>query len=315
MPIIYLVWRLAGERIPQWPLSHTPILDLRATGMSHLAGVTLFSMLGFKKLSVSKALLIIVGFVIFASRSRGAMVSFLVAIAIPLVLIPRNRQMLVMACSALMLLGFAYAVDPRVTLPGEVRETSVSQIFENMGSILGSSGIDGLDGTKRWRALWWDKIVDYTVHGRYFWLGKGFGVNLADADGFELFSSDPNQPLLRAPHSIFMTVLARAGVPGLFLWILLCVGWLISMFRCFFESRARGDRPWERIFLFIPCYWLSMLIGASFDPALEGPMMGIWFWSLYGIGIAAGEIYRYEVSVNVSCVRTPHVENSSPASR
>jgi len=24
----------------------------------------------------------------------------------------------------------------------------------------------------------------YTIHGRYFWTGKGFGVNLADDDGF-----------------------------------------------------------------------------------------------------------------------------------
>jgi hypothetical protein len=87
------------------------------------------------------------------------------------------------------------------------------------------------------------------------------------------------------------------------------------MFRRFFESRARGHRPWERLFLLIPSYWLSMLIGASFDPALEGPIMGIWFWSLFGIGIAAGQIYRYEVGINTSGVRTLRVENCSPASR
>ena len=26
---------------------------------------------------------------------------------------------------------------------------------------------------------------DYTVFGDYFWTGKGFGINLADDDGFQ----------------------------------------------------------------------------------------------------------------------------------
>ena len=34
------------------------------------------------------------------------------------------------------------------------------------------------------------------------------------------------------------------------------------------------------------------MIDASFDVALEGPMLGIWFWSLFGLGIASTMVYR-----------------------
>jgi hypothetical protein len=35
-----------------------------------------------------------------------------------------------------------------------------------------------------------------------------------------------------------------------------------------------------------------MLINASFDVALEGPMLGIWFWCLFGFGVAVAMCYR-----------------------
>jgi hypothetical protein len=33
-------------------------------------------------------------------------------------------------------------------------------------------------------------------------------------------------------------------------------------------------------------------VNAAFDVCLEGPMMGIWFWTLFGTGIAAGRIHQ-----------------------
>ena len=42
---------------------------------------------------------------------------------------------------------------------------------------------------KNGRLDWWKEIVTYTINGKYFWTGKGFGVNLADDDGFQVLSS------------------------------------------------------------------------------------------------------------------------------
>jgi hypothetical protein len=41
---------------------------------------------------------------------------------------------------------------------------------------------------------------------------------------------------------------------------------------------------------------MSVIINATFDVALEGPMQGIWFWCLVGFGIGSVMIYRYQTS-------------------
>jgi hypothetical protein len=32
-------------------------------------------------------------------------------------------------------------------------------------------------------------------------------------------------------------------------------------------------------------YWVAMLVDTSFDPYLEGPQGGIWFWVIFGLGL------------------------------
>ena len=59
-----------------------------------------------------------------------------------------------------------------------------------------------------------------------------------------------------------------------------------------FRARSAGDHVWANFFLLIACYALSAVIDGTFDPALEAPMQGIWFWSLFGVGIGAVMIYR-----------------------
>ena len=63
------------------------------------------------------------------------------------------------------------------------RPVSAHQIVENAKSIVGQSG-QQTEGTKQWRLDWWDIIINDTFHGPNFWTGRGFGLNLADADGF-----------------------------------------------------------------------------------------------------------------------------------
>jgi hypothetical protein len=46
------------------------------------------------------------------------------------------------------------------------------------------------------------------------------------------------------------------------------------------------------LFLFLFAYYMAFLINASFDVYLEGPMGGIWFWSIYGTGVGALWVYR-----------------------
>jgi O-antigen ligase len=150
--------------------------------------------------------------------------------------------------------------------------------------------VGDLDDTKEWRLQWWGDIFDYTFNGPYFWKGKGFGINLAEDDGY---INDAESPPLRSPHNSHLTFLARAGVPGFALWILVQLSWAGGIFAAYLRSRMRQERDWEGLFLFLLAYWVAFMINASFDVVLEGPYGGIWFWTLYGVGLAALWLNRH----------------------
>ena len=57
------------------------------------------------------------------------------------------------------------------------------------------------------------------------------------------------------------------------------------------RARREGRRRWAGLFLFLSAYWTAFLVNAAFDVYLEGPMGGIWFWSVFGVGLAAARIH------------------------
>jgi hypothetical protein len=50
---------------------------------------------------------------------------------------------------------------------------------------------------------------------------------------------------------------------------------------------------------------MAMLINASFDVALEGPMQGIWFWCLFGFGLGCVMVYRAPREMKLRCSDLP----------
>ena len=77
------------------------------------------------------------------------------------------------------------------------------------------------------------------------------------------------------------------GVPGLALWVAVQVTWVLAILNAYYKSRRKRDARWSGLFLFLGAFWLAFLINASFDVYLEGPMGGIWFWTVYGTGVGA----------------------------
>src|SRR5262249_28995466 len=121
-----------------------------------------------------------------------------------------------------------------------------------------------------------------TFSGNYFWTGKGFGINLADDDGFQV----EVDRTLRNPHNVHMAILARAGVPGFALWLML-QGWFgVTLFLKCLKDRQLKREGLARVEAWVLLYWLAFLINGTFDVALEGPQGGIWFWSVFGFGLA-----------------------------
>jgi hypothetical protein len=204
------------------------------------------------------------------------------------------RELAIVLAAGLTIFAVAYVLEPafidyRETASSIERPISTRQIVNNIASTVGQGQEQG-EGTKRWRVDWWNTIINNTVYGPYFWTGRGFGLNLAEADGL----SDNHRLTrpLRSPHSVHMTILARAGVPGLALWGTFLASWLGMTMRAMWIARRRGQADWAALFLFIACYATAIVINATFDVTLEAPMQGIWFWCLIGFGIGSVMVYR-----------------------
>jgi hypothetical protein len=293
VPITAALTPLISDSLPTIAGSDVPLLDFKEGDVGvHLAGAAAFVMVGlFQTSSVTPALvetllvpLWLFGVGVALSLNRGGFVAANAAWLSLGFFRPPKRWLITLPIMALVALVLV-AANPSVDY-GRARQVSLSQIATNFGSIFADTG--ALQGTKQFRLAWWGAIVDYTVNGPYFWTGKGFGVNLADDDGFQV-SADHS---LRAPHNSHFTVLARMGVPGLLLWTTLQLAFGIQLLMAYFRSRRVGSDFWCRVDIWLLVYWIAMLTNTSFDPYLEGPQGGIWFWALIGFGIAAINLQR-----------------------
>jgi hypothetical protein len=281
----------------------------------NLTGVTVFILAGFYKprpimwIGLAAILLMVI------ATSRGAMMAFVLPVCLAMVLLGRARQLMLMLVAVLAILLVGYGVETtffKTDIAQEhssQRSISVRQIVENAASIVTQSS-EQTEGTKTWRLDWWHVIIRDTLYGPRFWTGRGFGINLADADGF--WDGDHlDAPPLRSPHNGHMTILARAGVPGLALWAALLLTWFTVLTRLMLKARDLGHAGWRNLFVVVMCYVLAMLINATFDVALEGPMLGIMFWCLIGFGIASAMIYKASLA-GVGGALAPRVPPFAP---
>ena len=214
---------------------------------------------------------------------RGGALAAIVAVCSVLMIRP------IVALPKLVLVGGGAVVAALLLLASNFsiemgrRDFSAQQLSSNLMSVVGQVSSEdqvNLEQTKNWRLRWWTAIVDYTVHGPYFWTGKGFGVNLAIDDGIR------KETMNRHPHSAHMSILARAGVPGLALWVLLQTAFGVSLLAAFLRATHMGQEWWARLDLWVLAYWLAFLTAGSFGVYFEGPHGGIWFWCVMGLGMS-----------------------------
>jgi O-antigen ligase len=82
-----------------------------------------------------------------------------------------------------------------------------------------------------------------------------------------------------------MTVLARMGVPGLTLWLFLQGAFAIGVLRAIRAHRRANEWMIAGLGAWVLIIWAAMMVDTSFDPYLEGPQGGIWFWAIVGLGL------------------------------
>ncbi len=290
IPGTYVVSQL--ELVPNWPWANVSMIDVKVGDvLVHLSGVFAFWVSGLGgRVNKGWFVLLLASVAVMGAASRGGLVAFILVFGICLFYRPFERILWATMVTGICGLLFLAVIDLRLEVPGKDREFSAEQIVESVTSVFESSSDKGLDSTKQWRINWWTDIVNYTWNGDYFWQGKGFGINLADADGYQ---GTEWEGLLRSPHNGHLTMLARAGVPGFLLWIFPQLLWLMLIVRDSLRSLAQGDQKWNSLFVFLLAYWAAFVTRATFDVYFEGPVGGIWFWTVYGVGLSAMVIYRY----------------------
>jgi hypothetical protein len=300
IPFLWFIARVYPRSvIPHWPWANVAMIQPKAGDvMVHASGVLAFWVAGFGGvIGPGWVLLLTFSAVLVGTFDRSGLLSFLAVFAVCFFQRARARSLWQMvAIGTCGLLLFA-ASGIRVPMPARDRDVSFDQLVANLTSTVSASNSVDLDGTKQWRLDWWHDILKYTLGGKYFWDGKGFGINLADDDGYQV----EEDASLRDPHNGHLNMLARAGVIGLILWVLVQLSWVCSLLLGYSRSQRQGERRWASLFLFLLAYWLAFMINAAFDVFLEGPMGGIWFWTVYGVGLAASWLYKHNPEV-LDCV-------------
>lgn len=303
MPVAAVIQLLPQDIGPRLPGSDVALLNFKPGDIAvHLAGVAAFLLLGLHEYTTRKpwkamswlrewlwwTAWLLAAF-LAVLNNRGGLLAILTAVLVVLLLRPLSKWWkvaLICLAATTALLVFNIEIDLNV---GSGPTIAPEQILVNLQSIArGDVDERDLGATREWRLSWWNEIVHYTIFGKYFWTGKGFGINLADDDGFQ---GDADS-VLRSPHNGHLTILARAGVPGLVLWILLQGAFGLGIIRAYFRARRAREEWWARVDLWILAYWFAFMVRMAFDVFLEGPQGGIWFWSLFGFGIAALEAQR-----------------------
>ena len=297
VPVALLLVRFKENWIPLVPGGQVPLVGFLAGDAAvHLAGIFAFLVLrlDFTRPATRRSLspwrtgrallwgLWAPGSLLVATLNRGGMLAILTAVLTTVVLQGGMARWLRVSFFAVSASSLLLALSLEIDLGGP-RKLSASQLATNLGSVIGVVENRSLSNTREWRIAWWSDIVDYTLNGEYFWTGKGFGVNLADADGYQVGGGAFP---LRSPHNGHMTILARTGVPGFGLWVLLQGGFGLALLQGWREVRMRRDERTARIFVWVLAYWAAGLVNAGFSTALESPQAGIWFWSLFGYGLA-----------------------------
>jgi O-Antigen ligase len=223
-----------------------------------------------------------------ATQNRGGLLGAAVGALIGLAY-HRDRVRLIIRAMLVIVIGLSLATLLSLKVPTSgptvqgQRSFSASQLIANFASLLGSKSSSQLTGTVNGREQLWSLIYDKQVTDALLIRGSGFGPNLAY--GIGIYASDPNDPL-RSPHNSHLDILARMGLLGLSLWIVLWLAWYRRLIRGCRRLAQRGLHFRRQVAVLCMMTSSAILVSSFFDPQLEGAQVAALLWTTFGIGVA-----------------------------
>ncbi|ALF54786.1 O-antigen polymerase [Nostoc piscinale CENA21] len=277
IPFLWLISRTIP--LPSLPGAGARIISIKpADTMTHLSGITAF-FVGSSLLDIHTLLFTLMFFVnlgvVALNSNRSGTLAFLNAFLLLGIAKYKSSKVWRIITIIILIILLAFIVNPEFFAP----------IFNKVLSIFVDN--NERQGTKEYRLEWWTYLIKSTFSD-YFWTGRGFGFNLGAGTGFDPLGNGA----VRSPHNGHITVLSRTGIPGFVLWLIIQLGWAGSILSKYLQCRKKGQTKWSGIFLTLLTYWVASMTVTSFEVIIEGPTGGIWLWTMYGIGLAAMQIYK-----------------------
>jgi hypothetical protein len=242
------------------------------------------------------------GLLVAGSQGRSGFLGAVVTIGIGLFMLTKGERRRIVLSSTIgltVIVVIALTLNLRFSFGQEGdREFSVQQVLTNVESIVGGSSSGGdegaLQGNESWRLEYWSGVWRDAYSPQYLLTGQGFGPVLSFKYGIEDPDDPDNTQPLRSVHNSHLTVLARVGWPGAILWLAVWFVWLKGISRWVRGRRSRTWGPVARLAAWCAGGVCGFLLNAFFDPALDGPMCGVWTWFLVGLGVAYVDGFRLQ---------------------
>ena len=129
----------------------------------------------------------------------------------------------------------------------------------------------GARDTAEIRLFWWKNILATNLSNySYFFLGQDYGVSLTNfIVGKSIY--------VREPHNMYLTIFARTGLIGFFIYIILTYKLIIIWIEAYKISRKKMYLNENKILLFLMIYIISIYIGNISDSMLTSNYYSIIF--------------------------------------
>ena len=226
------------------------------------------------------SLIAMAGILMAGTQNRGGLVAVSLAALIGLLM---NRRLIRPAVSgALVVVALIALATPFIPHTGGTSRRSISptQLVQNIASVAGVGKAPDTQGTQQARERQWSFVLGLEFDQGKMLYGFGSGPNL----GFGQATGTGDETL-RVPHNSHVDVIARLGLIGLGLWVLLWSSWFYRLGRARARFLRGGQSRRRGMVDLCIVAAVAILTNAFFDPSLEGAQVGALLWTVFGLGL------------------------------
>jgi hypothetical protein len=169
--------------------------------------------------------------------------------------------------------------------PAAGGETAPDANATGLGELAASFRPSSEQANASWRLAFWKFVLAESAKRPLWGVGFGTPANFEwSGIHYDSRTGDPTDPFdVSGPHNSFLNVLYRTGLPG---FLALCALVLIGIARILPVARHASGTD-KAIAVWLLASIASTVAFASLNVALEGPFMGIFFWTILGLALVA----------------------------